>query len=176
MLSAYASFYVAQELLHLSGIIAVVVTAIAARLVLRDFRHEFLRDAESTWHWLGETFIGLTFTLMGLVVVPAMFFDQWLAIGIAIAAALAARAATVYLCSPLSTLLMPGRAIPRNWNPLLVWGGLRGAIAIALVLTLPVSLSYWYTVQSMVFGVVLFTLLVQGTTCGPLIRRLDEID
>ena len=41
----------------------------------------------------------------------------------------------------------------------------------ALVLALPIELDYWYTVQSMVFGVVLFSLLVQGTTNGMLIKR-----
>ncbi|PLW82079.1 sodium:proton antiporter [Kineobactrum sediminis] len=176
VVSAFGSFYVAQELLGLSGIITVVVTALVARSGLRSFEQRLLQDTEVTWDWLGDTFIALVFTLMGLVVVPAMFIDQWLAIVIAIASALVGRAATVYSCAPLSSLLMRHHNIPSNWKPLLVWGGLRGAIAIALVLTLPVQLPYWYTVQSMVFGVVLFNLLVQGTTCRPLVRRLSEVD
>ena len=175
VVSAFGSFYVAQELLELSGIITVVITALVARSGLRNFEIRFLQDTEITWAWLGDTFIALVFVLMGLVIVPAMFIDQWLAIGVAIISALIARAATVYICSPLSSLLMRHRTIPSNWNRLLVWGGLRGAIAIALVLTLPVQLEYWYTVQSMVFGVVLFNLLVQGTTCKPLVRRLDKV-
>ena len=176
VVSAFGSFYVAQELLGLSGIITVVITALVARSGLRHFEKQFLQDTEVTWDWLGDTFIALVFTLMGLVIVPSMFIDQWLAIVVAIASALVARAATVYSCAPLSSLLMRHRDIPSNWKPLLVWGGLRGAIAIALVLTLPIQLAYWYTVQSMVFGVVLFNLLVQGTTCRPLIRRLSEVD
>lgn len=176
VVSAFGSFYVAQELLGLSGIITVVITALVARSGLRNFEQRFLQDTDITWDWLGDTFIALVFTLMGLVIVPAMFIDQWLAIVIAIISALVARAATVYSCAPLSSLLMRHRKIPANWKPLLVWGGLRGAIAIALVLTLPVQLPYWYTVQSMVFGVVLFNLLVQGTTCRPLVRRLGKVD
>jgi len=176
VVSAFGSFYVAQELLGLSGIITVVITALVARSGLRNFEQRFLQDTDITWDWLGDTFIALVFTLMGLVIVPAMFIDQWLAIVIAIISALVARAATVYSCAPLSSLLMRHRKIPANWKPLLVWGGLRGAIAIALVLTLPVQLPYWYTVQSMVFGVVLFNLLVQGTTCRPLVRRLGKAD
>lgn len=171
--SAFGSFYISHELLGLSGIISVVTTALVARSGFRNFEEQFLKETEATWSWLGDTFIALIFTLMGLVIVPSMFLDQWLAILIAILAALLARAGTVYTCSPLSSLLMRHHKIPRNWNPLLVWGGLRGAIAIALVLTLPIELGYWYTIQSMVFGVVLFSLLIQGTTCRPLIRRLD---
>lgn len=172
VVSAFGSFYVAQELLGLSGIITVVITALVARSGLRDFEQPFLQGTEITWDWLGDAFIALVFTLMGLVIVPAMFVDQWLAIVIAIVSALVARAATVYSCAPLSSLLMRHDDMPANWKPLLVWGGLRGAIAIALVLTLPVQLPYWYTIQSMVFGVVLFNLLIQGTTCRPLVRRL----
>ncbi len=172
VVAAFGSFYVAQELLHLSGILAVVTTALMARTGLRKVDRRFLQETENTWDWLGDSFVALVFTLMGLTIVPAIFIDQWLAILIAIVAALVARAATVYSCSPLSSLLMRHREIPGSWNPLLVWGGLRGAIAIALVLTLPVQLGYWYTIQSMVFGVVLFSLLVQGTTCRPLVRRL----
>ena len=68
------------------------------------------------------------------------------------------------------------RAIPLGWRYILVWGGLRGAIAIVLVLSLPVSLPYWWTVQSMVFGVVIFSLLVQGTTTHHLINRYARQD
>jgi CPA1 family monovalent cation:H+ antiporter len=64
-----------------------------------------------------------------------------------------------------------GRPISFAWQLLLVWGGLRGAIAIALVLSLPTSLPYWWTIQSMVFGVVLFSLLVQGSTNSMLVRK-----
>jgi CPA1 family monovalent cation:H+ antiporter len=176
VVSAFGGFYIAQEFLGVPGIITVAITALVTRSALRNFEKRFLQDTENTWDWLGDTFIALIFVLMGIVIVPSMFIDQWLAILIAIVAALFGRAATVYICAPLSSLLMRHRSIPANWNPLLVWGGIRGAIAIALVLSLPLQLEYWYTVQSMVFGVVLFNLLIQGTTCRPFIRRLRKIE
>ena len=98
-----------------------------------------------------------------------MFTDQWLAMLIAIPAALIARACAVGVCGLITTPLKHG--VGPAWQILLFWGGLRGAIAVALVLSLPVELPYWYTIQAMVFSVVLFSLLVQGTTNSKLISR-----
>jgi CPA1 family monovalent cation:H+ antiporter len=106
---------------------------------------------------------------MGLVITTGMFADMWLAMLVAIVAALLARGVAVGACGLLTRPL--ASRIPGGWQLLLFWGGLRGAIAVALVLALPLELDYWYTVQSMVFGVVLFSLLVQGTTNGWLIAR-----
>jgi NhaP-type Na+/H+ or K+/H+ antiporter len=66
--------------------------------------------------------------------------------------------------------------IPLKWQHILSWGDLRGAISLALVLSLPVSLGAERDMlQVMAFGVVLFTLLVQSTTMAPLIRWLKII-
>lgn len=54
----------------------------------------------------------------------------------------------------------------------MIWGGLRGAVTIALVLSLPTELPYWWTIQSIGFGIVLFTLIVQATTNPMLVRKL----
>src|SRR6056297_3134020 len=61
---------------------------------------------------------------------------------------------------------------PQCLAPTADMGGVRGAIAIALVLSLPTELPYWYSLQAMVFSVVLFSSLNQGTSTGWLIRRL----
>ena len=62
-------------------------------------------------------------------------------------------------------------AIPYTSRSILFWGGLRGAVTLALALSLPTSLDYWWTIQSIAFGVVLFTLLVQATTMASLVHR-----
>jgi monovalent cation:H+ antiporter, CPA1 family len=54
----------------------------------------------------------------------------------------------------------------------LFWGGLRGSISLALALSLPAAFAARDLVRVMTFGVVLFTLLVQGTTRQLLLRRL----
>jgi CPA1 family monovalent cation:H+ antiporter len=167
--TAFSSFYLAEHIFHVSGIMSVVAAALLSRLLLKEHERQFLGGVVMTWEWLGLAFNALIFVLMGLVISLDMFTDQWLAITIAIPAALIARALAVFSCGLLTRSLT--HPVPLGWQLILTWGGLRGAIAIALVLSLPVSLPWWWTVQSMVFGVVLFTLLVQGTTMGPLIRR-----
>jgi CPA1 family monovalent cation:H+ antiporter len=167
--TAFASFYIAEHFFHVSGIMSVVAAAIVSRTLLREQEQQFLGGVLVTWEWLGAYFNALIFVLMGLVITFDMFTEQWLAIAIAIPASLIGRSLAVFSCGAMTKPLP--RPVPMGWQYILVWGGLRGAIAIVLVLSLPVSLPWWWTVQSMVFGVVLFSLLVQGTTAGGLISR-----
>ncbi len=169
LFTAFGSFFLAEHLLHVSGIMAVMFAALVLRSRLEGGDQSLVDGTEFTWAWLGKVFTSLLFVLMGLVITLGMFRDMWLAMGIAIASALLARACAVVVCSLLTWPL--SHRIRAGWQLLLFWGGLRGAIAVALVLALPIELDYWYTVQSMVFGVVLFSLLVQGTTNGLLIKR-----
>ena len=168
--TAFGGFYLAEEILHISGIMTIVASALVSRIALREQETTFLSGIADTWNWLGLLFNSLLFVLMGLVITWNMFREQWLAMLIAIGAALTARAIAVGFCGLLTQPML--RPISGVWQILLFWGGLRGAIAIALVLSLPVTLPYWWTLQSMVFGVVIFSLLVQGTTFKPLMRYI----
>ncbi|NND67427.1 MAG: sodium:proton antiporter [Halioglobus sp.] len=170
--TAFATFYIAEHFVHVSGIMALVTAATLCRFLLREQERTFLDGVVHSWDWLGLTFNGLVFVLMGLVITFSMFTEQWLAIALAIPAALVARAVSVFACG-LATR-GSARSLPLGWQYILVWGGLRGGVAIVLVLSLPTELPYWWTVQSMVFGVVLFTLLVQGTTAPRLIERYGK--
>jgi len=69
-----------------------------------------------------------------------------------------------------------GSNVPLDWLHVLNWGGLRGAIALALALSLPEALGPGRDLlKLMAFGVVLFTLLAQSTTIRPLLKRLGLI-
>jgi CPA1 family monovalent cation:H+ antiporter len=97
---------------------------------------------------------------------------NWQAILWGILAALLSRLIVIYG-------LFPGaKTIPHKWKHILYWGGLRGAISLALVLGLPVRLGLDASGQllGMVFGVVLFTLLIQGTTMNWLVQRTGIIE
>lgn len=171
ILAALGSYYLAEHLLHVSGIIAVLVCALLARACLREQRETFLAHVSPTWEWLGLLFRALVFVIMGLVISPILIGEYWLAVLIAVAAAVGARALSIFITGPLARFVGP--PVPREWRLLLGWGGLRGVVAVALALSLPADLPYWKAVQSMVFGVVLFSLLVQGRSSRWLIRKLN---
>ena len=67
----------------------------------------------------------------------------------------------------------PGLAepVPSGWLHVLFWAGLRGAVAVAMALSLPADVPQRALLQEITFGVVLFTLLVQGTTVGWVVDR-----
>ena len=118
--------------------------------------------------FLANSFI---FLLIGLQIDLNIIFTDWNAILWAILAVLVARAASIYGLSWI------GSGVPMRFKHVLYWGGLRGAISLALALSLPASLGDQRAViQSMAFGVVLFTLLVQGSTMKPLMNRLGLIE
>jgi len=170
IITAFGSFYVAEALLHVSGIMAVMSAAIVTRVLLREHEQALLSDLTGTFNWVDMLLNSIIFSLLGLVVTWEMLSHQWLAIIIGIVAALVARFITVYLLALLSHKTR--RVITYKWAFLLSWGGLKGAIAIVLALSLPVTLDYWWTVQAMVFGAVLFSLLVQGVSFPFLLRKL----
>ena len=102
-----------------------------------------------------------------------MFTEQWLAIIIGIIAIVIARIIMVFGTFPILKILPGVDAVPLRQQVVLAWGGVRGTVTLALALSLPLALDYWYTIQSIAYGVVLFTLFVQATTMSPLIKKLD---
>ncbi|WP_346836939.1 cation:proton antiporter [Microbulbifer sp. SAOS-129_SWC] len=171
LFSALGTYYLAEHVVHVSGIVAVMVCAMVARACLREQRHTYLAHVSPTWEWLGLLFRALLFVSMGMALTPQLFSQYWLAVLIAIAAAVGARALSIFLTGPLARFVGP--PVPKTWRLLLGWGGLRGAIAVALALALPAQLPYTEQVQAMVFGMVLFSLLVQGTSSRWLLGKLD---
>jgi CPA1 family monovalent cation:H+ antiporter len=170
IITAFGAFYIAEALLHLSGIMAVMAAAISTRALLREHEHELLSEMSGTFDWLDLFLNTVIFSLLGLLMTWEMLRDQWLAIIIGIVCALIARFATLFLLAAATR--KSRKVISWKWALLLSWGGLKGAIAIVLVLSLPVELDYWWTIQAMVFGVVFFSLVVQGGTFPWLVEKV----
>ena len=167
---AYSSFYIGEHLFHVSGIVAVLCAAITFKRFAGNISKPYYHELQDVWHFLGFVANVFVFVLLGLVVSLTMFRERWLAMLLAVGATLVARIIAVYLSNALNRYTF-GETVDPRYAPIMIWGGLRGAVTIALVLSLPTELPYWWTIQSIGFGVVLFTLIVQAPTNPWLMRR-----
>jgi CPA1 family monovalent cation:H+ antiporter len=166
---AYGSFYFAEHTLHVSGVVAVLSATLMVKkdlLVLKDKSKVY-----SSWETFAFIANIVVFFLMGLVVTFDMFTLQWIAILFGILAAFVSRLIATYFSVFIGKVVFK-HDIDWNYAPVMVWGGLRGVVTIALVLALPLDIPYWWTIQSIGFGVVLFTLIVQATTNPMLLKKL----
>jgi len=122
------------------------------------------------WDYAAFLANSVVFLLIGLQINLLVLLADWQVILWAILAVLVARAVSVYGLSWI------GKGIPFRFKNVIFWGGLRGAISLALAISLPASLGpAREKIQAMAFGVVLFTLLVQSLTMKPLINKMDLI-
>lgn len=170
---AYGAFVLTDDVLGFSGVMATV----SAGLVLGGLAPS-RASAESRamwrelWEALGHIANALLFLLIGLAIDPKLVAGNLGAIGLAVVAVLLARALAVV---PLVSALERFAGIPplgRRNEAVLVWGGLRGGVALALALALPEELPQREQFVAMTGGVVLATLLLNATTISALVHRL----
>ncbi len=171
LIIAYGSYFVADRL-NVSGLIAVIVSGmIMSRLGARFGSFTVTRQSvNQLWEFIAFVANSLLFLLVGLAInlgelrasiVPALW---------GIGAVGLARLISVYGLSALSGVL--GRRLPASWQHVFFLGGLRGALSMALVLSLPASTPQRDLLVGMVFSVVLFTLVAQGLAIAPVLMRL----
>ena len=180
VVAAYGSFLLAEQL-HLSGVLATV----AAGLLMGNFGVLEIREQSASpfegrefvmafWEFAAFLANSFIFLLIGVTVGGIPFTGLGpAALSIIIVLVLIGRALTVY---PLCLLFGMSRwAIPLSAQHLLWWGGLRGALALALALALPASLALRNEIVIATFGVVAFSVSVQGLTMSPFLRRLGLV-
>jgi CPA1 family monovalent cation:H+ antiporter len=171
VIAAYGSF-VAAEHFHYSGVIATVVAGLlcgnwAARVGMSPTTRVAV---ESFWEYLAFALNSVVFLLIGLEVQLDSLMASWKPILVAYVAVLAARALVVY---GVSALLRPtSERVPWKWSAVLTWSGLRGALSMVLALGLPAGFPHRELLVNMTFGVVVLSIIVQGLTMAPLLRRL----
>ncbi len=171
---AFGSYLLAERL-EFSGVLAVVAAGLVngnmgprgmsptTRIVLFNF-----------WEYVAFLANSLVFLLIGLQVNIPNLLAEWQPILWAIGAVLLARVIVVYGFGWIMNRF--DEPVSLKWQHVITWGGLRGAVSLALALSLPIQLgSDAGLLRVMAFGVVLFTLLVQGTTMSPLLRRLGVV-
>jgi CPA1 family monovalent cation:H+ antiporter len=172
--AAFGSFWAADHF-HLSGILATTAAGlvIGNRIGRGSITERGEESMEHFWEFAAFVSNSVIFIILGINLAVQNLGSFSGAILIAIFAVVAGRAIAVY---PLSALFSRSKlkvAFPHQH--VLFWGGLRGAIALALALGVPDSLPYRHEILIVTFGVVAFSVFVQGSTVMPLLRYLGEL-
>ena len=174
LLATYGAYLVAETQLHVSGIMACLACGLWLGHKLKIATAEQPSAVADWWQNLGWIASSALFLLAGATVTLNMFEERWLAMLIGIAAAVLTRLISVWSASGLVSFIPGQEKVSGDYKLLMTFGGLRGAVTLALVLSLPTELEGWWTVQSIAYGVVLFSLFIQAPLIEPLLTRLNK--
>lgn len=180
--AAYLSFLLADHAFHVSGVIATMTVGLflgsRARLELNK---EALHGMRHVWEFMSLAANTLVFFGVGLVFDPEVLLPALLFVVPTLVLVYAGRAVSVVGVVPLVNLTRWAKPISLAYQTILVWGGLRGGLALALVLTLPSDFPHKQLFLALAMAVVLATLLVNALTIKPLmgwlgLNRLNPVD
>ena len=163
--------YAVASAIHVSGPIAMVIAGLfignhGARFAMSEATRDHV---EKFWSLLDEVLNSVLFLAIGFEVLALTFgADIMLAMAIAIPVVLLAR--LVAVATPIG-LLGLRREFTKGAIPVLTWGGLRGGISVALALSLP-AIPAKPVLLAVTYGVVVFSIIVQGLTIGAVARRM----
>ncbi|WP_075879850.1 cation:proton antiporter [Vreelandella massiliensis] len=151
------TFLLSEHLLHASGIIAVVFSALAfshSRHRQRTSEHELYNDF---WEYLGTLGSSALYFALGASMGPQLLALNW-RLALVIPLLLISRAVLIYGLGPL--LRLQNCSLPANWSHVLMLGGLRGAVPAALILMLPLDYAYRDELLVMGFSLVAYSIIV----------------
>src|SRR5271157_3795433 len=172
--AAYGSFLIAEQF-HASGVLSTLIAGILIGNFGLPVSYSDKGRTSLVDFWEFAAFISnsLIFLLIGLHEATENYANAWLPVIVAIMVVMISRAAAIY---PLSLLFERSKLkIEKNHQHILFWGGLRGALALALALGLPPEIPGRAQIVIAAFGVVTFSIFIQGLTMTPLLRWLKEI-
>lgn len=176
----YLAYIIAEQSVGASGVISVVVAGLSLNLAgpgrLTPQSWTNLREIWDTLaHWAGA----LIFILAALLIPRLLEEVRWqevILVGVVVLAAFFARAVILYGVLPLLTAMRVSPPVERPYRAAILWGGLRGAVTLALALAVTESFRVPLEVKRLVgilaTGFTLFTLIVQGTTLRSFVRWL----
>ncbi len=183
--------YLLGTTLHTSGLLAVV----GAGLVMGSYGRKnamsprTIEAADDVWEFINYLANSLLFLLMGFELALTNIVQSFPGIFFGLLGAVIGRVLMIYIFMPLHDVLarwwtqrtpewhsrLPRpRPVPSAWRPVMVLSGLRGALSLALVLSLPTALEQRNLLTDIVYGVILVTLLGQGLTLRVLLPRWKE--
>ena len=175
---AFGSFIIADYLFELSGVMSVI----AAGIITRTYGRKAMAEYTQLYivpYWEFMAFVANSFIFLLLGLKEDLLFrdlDKLLSVlpilMLAVAAVLLARFAVIYLLIPVSNRLPGSNPVDARSRVIMFWGGLRGVVPVALMLSIPDSIAEKPMIIHMTLMVILFSLLVQGTTIEWLMARL----
>ena len=172
--AAYGSFLIAHDF-HASGVLSTLTAGIlignfGLPRAYSDKGRAFIMDF---WEFMAFIANSIIFFLIGVREASQNLWSALAVIVIAVIVVTLGRALAIY---PLSLLFHKSKLrIEMKHQHVLFWGGLRGALALALALGLPEGIPFREQIITAAFGVVAFSIFAQGLTMTPLLRRLGEV-
>ena len=181
----YIAYLLAEQLFDVSGVVAVVSAGLTAGAVGRvrlapDNWLYLERVWDQTGFWASSLIFVSASTLVPRLLTGAHLEDFWLLL-VAVAAALVSRMAVLFGLLPLLSALHLSQKVSGAYKLAITWGGLRGALTLALALAVTENTRIDPAIRNgvavLATGFVLFTLLVNGLTLRPVIRllKLDRL-
>ncbi|MBE2222385.1 MAG: Na+/H+ antiporter [Anaerolineae bacterium] len=173
---AFGAYVIAEEF-HVSGILAVVAAGLmVGNIGLQNTSPTTRLTLENFWEFSSFVVNSMIFLLIGFELEIDQLRPYLFPIIVAVIAVLVSRAIIIYAITGIHNAVTPRpQDVPNSYRHVMFWGGLRGAISLALALTLTGEV-FGKTIADelriMTFGVVLFTLVVQGVTIEKLIKYL----
>ncbi|SKD03796.1 sodium/proton antiporter, CPA1 family [Burkholderia sp. CF099] len=174
MIAAYGSFLLAESL-HLSGVLATLISGLtmAMRSTGDTITKKGREAVEAVLEYTVFAANSFIFLFIGIQQARREYDTVLWSIGLAIAIVTLGRAAAVYPCCMLFS--RSSLHIDMRHQHILFWGGLRGALALALAMGLPPGVPRREEIITVCFAVVAFSIFVQGATMTPLLRRLGVV-
>jgi CPA1 family monovalent cation:H+ antiporter len=171
--AAWGSFLLADSL-QSSGVFATLTAGlILGNLSDHSFSDRGREAVQVFWEYAAFVANSIIFLLIGMRETSRRLGEVWIAAVIAIFVVTLGRAAAVYpICLSFARSTL---RVSRSQQHVLFWGGLRGALALALVLGLPENMTRREEIIAVSFAVVAFSIFAQGMTIAPLLRRVGEI-
>ena len=173
-IAAYGSFLLADSL-HASGVLATLTAGLVLGNLgtLVPLSERGRETVEAFWEYAAFVANSIVFLLIGMHEASRNFAIAWLPGVVAVLLVTGGRAAVVY---PICLVFSRSRfRVSMQNQHVLFWGGLRGALALALVLGLPEEMPRREEIITVSFSVVAFSIFVHGLTMTPLLRALGEI-
>ncbi len=172
--AAYGSFLLAEHF-HFSGVLASLTAGLLVGNVgpLGSITARGRDAVETFWQFIAFVVNSLVFIFIGIRVANQSFASYVIVALAAIVLVALGRALAIYLCSLF--FARSARRVDIRHQHILFWGGLRGALALALALGLPPEITQRDAIVTVTFAVVAFSIFAQGLTVIPLLRRMGEI-